>query len=220
MSNPNTQAKVKSTLTKGETVAAALSSLDAVCSAGAQCAEVQASPIATNALAVLQKAVTAGHAALSQPQQLAQALTAAIKALNIDVAAIRVATHTYEAAVESIAQGNAGVINRAGLQSRAQSVPQMPLGPVSVVHTKPGKSSAEAIVTWPRGPGATGYAIEVNFTPQSPTGPWTAITSGTGRRRIIKAPTPGAQFLVQVASLGAGGTQSAWSDPILAVAAF
>ncbi len=172
------------------------------------------------ALTALQKAVTAGHAALSQRQQLAMALTAAIKALNIDVAALRIATRTYEAAVESVAQGDANVINRAGLKSRAQSVPQTPLGPVSVVHSKPGKSSAEAIITWPEGPGATGYAIQVNFTPQSPTGPWTALTSGTGRRRTVKAPTPGAQFLVQVASLDAGGTQSAWSDPILAVAAF
>jgi hypothetical protein len=55
-----------------------------------------------------------------------------------------------------------------------------PLGKVSVLHRKPGKHSAESILSWPAAPGATGgYAIEVNYTPQNPQGPWTALTSGT-----------------------------------------
>ena len=47
---------------------------------------------------------------------------------------------------------------------------------------------------------------------------WTAIGSGTGRRWTITAPTPGAQFLVRVASLGPHGEQAAWSTAILATA--
>jgi hypothetical protein len=81
-----------------------------------------------------------------------------------------------------------------------------------------GKRSTEAILTWPAAPGATGYAIEVNFTPQAPNGTWVALTSGTGRRRIVKAPTPQAQFLARVASLGSGGTQADWSDPVMCTA--
>jgi hypothetical protein len=76
----------------------------------------------------------------------------------------------------------------------------------------------EAIVSWPAAPGATGYAIEVNFTPQAPNAVWTALTSGTGRRRVVKAPAPQAQLLVRVASLGSGGTQAEWSDPAMATA--
>ena len=54
----------------------------------------------------------------------------------------------------------------------------------------------------------------------STAGPWTALTSGTGRRRIVKAQAPGAQLLARVASLGSGGAQADWSDPILVTTAF
>jgi len=59
---------------------------------------------------------------------------------------------------------------------------------------------------------------EVNYTPQDPHSPWTALTPGRGRRRVVKAPQPGAPFLVCVAALGNGNKQSAWSHPILATA--
>jgi hypothetical protein len=91
---------------------------------------------------------------------------------------------------------------------------------VAVVHSKPWKHPMEAQLTWPRAPGATGYAIEVNYTPQNPTGPWTALISGTGRRRIVKATAPGAQLLARVAALGSDGAQSDWSDPILVTTSF
>jgi hypothetical protein len=110
------------------------------------------------------------------------------------------------------------VINKAGLLSRDQKTPAAALGKVTVVHTKPGKHPTEAILSWPAGPGATGYAIEVNFTPQNPTGTWVGLTSGSSRRRVVKGPTPGCQFLARVASLGSDGTQGDWYDAVLATA--
>jgi hypothetical protein len=66
--------------------------------------------------------------------------------------------------------------------------------------------------------GATGYAIELNFTPQNPGGPWFAVTPGSRRKRAVKGPGPGAQFLARIASLGGNGEQAEWSDPILVTA--
>ena len=63
---------------------------------------------------------------------------------------------------------------------------------------------------------ATGYAIEVNYTPADPTGPWTAPKPGAGRRRVVKTPVPASQLLVRVAALDSHGTQTDWSDAILA----
>ena len=83
---------------------------------------------------------------------------------------------------------------------------------------KPGKHPMEAIVSWPKAPGATGYAIEVNFTPQSAAATWTALNSGSGRRRVITGSAAGAHFMVRVAALASDGMQSAWSAPILATA--
>jgi hypothetical protein len=215
-SNPN-HATVRSTPIRGKTVAESLSTLDNVCSAGAQSADVQGSPIAKQALAALQTAVTTAHTGLTTRQQLATALIAAIKALHIDIGVVRTALVTYESVVNGVANGSAAVINKAGLLTRTpKPAVKTALGKVSVVHTKVGKHPAEGIISWPPGPGATnGYGIEVNYTPQTPAGPWVALTSGTGRRRVVKAPTPGAQILARVASLGAGGTQSDWSDPVL-----
>lgn len=219
MSNqkPN-HATVRHALLQGKTVPAGLSSLDNVCSAGAQSPEVQASPIAVQALGELQKAVTTAHASWTARQSLAQGLLAAIKALSLDYMAVKVALRTYEAAIGGLASGDANVINKAGLLSRDQKTLPATLGKVVGMRSKPGKRSTEAIITWPQGPGATGYALEANYAPQTPAGPWTPLTSASGRRRVVQSPTPGAQFLVRVASLGSGGTQSDWSDAILATA--
>jgi len=220
MSNP-TRAVVRHTPLRGKPKAQCLSDLITVCDTGAQCAEVQASPVASQALAVLKGAVTTAQGSLSKKQSADQAQRAAAKTLRIDFLSLDGAVRTYEVSVGAIAQGDAAIINKAGLLSRELHAPvPSPLGKVSVVHTKPGKHSAEAILTWPKGPGATGYAIELNYTPQNPAGTWTALTSGTGRRRVVKAPAPGAQMLARVASLGAGGTQSEWSDSVLVTTAF
>jgi hypothetical protein len=215
--NP-TRAAVQRSLLKGKTMAECLAALDNVCAAAAACSEVQASPIGVQAAAVLQKTVTAAHGDLTTKMALAQALLAAAKALNIDFVQIKGALGAYEAAVGVIADGNASVINKAGLPSRDLKAPPTALGKVAVVHSKVGTHPMEAILSWPKGPGATGYAIEVNFTPQSPDGTWVAQNPGSGRRRIVTGPTPGCQFLARVASLGSDGTQSDWSDAILATA--
>ena len=43
--------------------------------------------------------------------------------------------------------------------------------PVTEVHSAPGKLLGETIVTWTKGPGATSYAIEVNYNPHDPASP-------------------------------------------------
>jgi hypothetical protein len=215
MSNPM-HTVVRHTSLRGQPVAKCLSALVTVCDTGAQCVEVQASPVALAALGALKSAVTTAQASLSKKQDADQAQRAAAKVLHIDFLAVGGAVRTYEAAVGTIAVGDAGVINKAGLLAREPKAPvPSPLGKVSVVHWKPGKHSAEAILSWPKAPGATGYAIEVSYTPQNPTGAWTALTSGTGRRRVVKAAAAGGQMLVRIAALGSGGTQSEWSDPVL-----
>lgn len=219
MSNQKSnQATVRRGLLDGKKVPEGLSALDNVCSAGEQCPEVQSSPVATSALSALQDAVTTAHTSLTSKQSLAQSLMAATKTLEDDVGTVKAALGTYEAAVVAIAKGNAGVINKAGLASRNQKAPPAALEKVATVSSTPGKHLAEAIISWPPAPGATGYAIELNVTPQSPVGPWAALTPGSRRRRTVKGPGPAAQFLVRVASLGSGGEQSDWSDPILATA--
>ena len=125
---------------------------------------------------------------------------------------------TYEHAVEAIAHGDAAVITDAGLVSREAGGVSLALDRVAEVHSAPGKLLGETIVTWSKGPGATSYAIEVNYNPHDPASPWVALKSGTKRRRAIKTPAPGAQILVRVASLDGSGTQSDWSDSILATA--
>jgi hypothetical protein len=219
MSNPN-NATVQSAVARGTKEAEALKIWGVVCDAGAQCAEVQASPVATGALADLKTAV--GNAGGSLAVRISAGLTldAAIKTLRADYGLLGSAVRTYLAAVAGVAKGNAAIINKAGLKAHIRSTTPVPLDKVSVVHTQVGKHSMESILTWPPGPGATGYAIEVNVTPSNPAGPWTALTSGTGRRRIVKGPTPGCQILARVASLGTGGEQSDWSDPVLCTTAF
>jgi hypothetical protein len=220
MSNPTTpQSTVRRSLLARKTLVECMAALESTSAAGASCPEVQASPFAQQAHALLQKAVTTASGSFVTKQAAAQSLTVANKAFRADFKAARVALAGYETAVANIAGGSAAIINKAGIPARDQAKRKSgALSAVTVIHTKPGKRSTEAILTWPAAPGATGYAIEVNFTPQAPNATWVTLPSGTGRRRIVKAPAPGAQFLVRIASLGSGGTQSDWSAPVMATA--
>jgi hypothetical protein len=219
MSTPKAkQATVRRKLLTGRKVPDGLSTLVNVCAAGAQCPEVQSSPLASQALTILHQTVTKAQGSLATKQALAQALMAAIKALSLDFEDVKVALGTYQVAVGAIANGDASVINKAGLLSRGPKSPSAALGMVSDVTSKPGKNPREAIINWPAAPGATGYALQVNYTPQDPNGLWTTLTSGSRRTRVVKGPVPGCQFLVQIAALGSDGTQSDWSDAILATA--
>ena len=212
-------ATVRRSLLARKKLVECMAALDAVCAAAASCPEVQASPYATQAFTLLQKTVTTAHGSFGAKQSAAQSLTVANKAFRADFKAVRTALGGYETAVAAIAGGSAAVINKAGLASRDQvKTPAAPLGAVSAVHWKSGKKSMEAILNWPAAPGATGYAIEVCWTPQAATQTWVALTSGKGRRRIVKAPAPAAQFLARVAALGTGGAQSDWSAAVMVTA--
>jgi hypothetical protein len=219
MPGNTTRAAVRRTLIRGKKLPDCLTTLDAVCSTAAQSTDVQNSPVAKQALDDLQKAVAAAQTSLSNKLTIAQSLLAAIKTLGDDFAEVKVALASFETAVDTIAKGDATVINKAGLLSRVVAkAAAASLQRVSVVRTKPGKNPTEAIVTWPAAPGATGYAVEVNFTPQVAGSPWTAHGFGSGRRRVVKGAAPAAQFLVRVASVASDSTQADWSDPVLATA--
>ena len=218
MSNSTKPATVRRSLLARKSIASGLTTLVATCNSGAQCPEVQASPIASQALAALQKAVTTASTALATKEVAALAFAASTKALTDNFGTVRVALQTYETVVAGLAGGSAAIITHAGLMPRDQKAPPATLTAVAVVHAKPGKRSAEAIVSWPAAPGATGYALEVSFAPQAPNPIWTPLASGTGRRRIVKGPSAGAQFLVRVASLGSDGTQADWSPVAMATA--
>jgi hypothetical protein len=214
MTTTSTRATVRNTLLKSRKPTEVVATVGNVCSAGSGCTAVQNDPVSKQALGVLQTAYTTAQTSLGKRLAAAQALLAAIKELHSDIETVHVTLATYEAAVKVLAGGDPTIINQAGLLTRATKTTPAALGPVTVVHSKPGKHQGEAIISWPKGPGATGYAIEANFTPQTPAGPWTALNSGTGRRRVVKVPTvpitPGTQFLVRVASLGSDGSQSDW----------
>jgi len=212
------QATVRVLLSGGKRkrIPEALSALDNTCAAGQTCSAVQSSATVKPTLDALVQAVEAAHTSLSKKQALIQQLLAAIKTLTLDFQAVKLALRAYEAGVNVLANGDASLINQAGLLSRSRKIVPAILDKVLKVNTRPGKHPTEAIISWPRAPGATGYAIEVNYTPGDPTGPWTALRSGAGRRRVVKTPVPASQLLVRVAALDSHGTQTDWSDAILA----
>jgi hypothetical protein len=215
--NPTTLTVRHTPLSKDKVPEGAVT-LDKVCSAGTVCAAVQNDPLAKQALAALQTKTTALHASLSGKQQAAQALLAASKVMWIDLAAAGEALTNYEAAVRTVAAGDGSIINAAGLLSRPVRAPAQPLSIVTEVAGKKGKEPGQGIVSWPAAPGATSYALQVNFTPQTPASPYTMVSTGTKRSRVVKAPATGAQFLAQVAAVASDGTMAAWSDAILVTA--
>ena len=212
------RATVRRGLQVGKKPADFVSAVAAVAATGAQSPDVAGSTAGVASLGTLQKAVTTAQAGLSAKQAALLMFLAMIKAFKLDLVALQAALAGYQGVVNTIAAGNAAIINKAGLLSRDVKAPAAALGAVSDVSSKLGKAAMAAIVSWPAVQGATSYAIQVNYTPQTASSAWTAITSGSSRRRVLKAPTAGAQFLVQVAALSSDGTQSAWSASILATA--
>jgi hypothetical protein len=217
MSNPNaSRSKVQSIRLQGRAVSACLAQLDGIVSAGAACQEVQTSPVTQQAHADLGAAVALLQASVADRVALGLALRAAGTLLRIDLRAASAALVTYEVAVASLAHGNAAIITGAGLLADGPRAPAA-LGNVTAVESRPGKALGEAILRWPEVPGATGYAIEVCFTLET-AGPWTALSTGSARRRTVTAPAPGAQLLARVAAVASDGRQSDWSDPVLVTA--
>jgi hypothetical protein len=199
--------------------AESLLKLDAMCAAGAQCPEVQASPMAVLALESLQASLAVAHASFTAKQDQVTQDRAAAQALRVDFAAMDGAFRLYERAVDSIAKGDAAIIAEAGLLSRLLYTPRSALGEMTKVTGKPGTRLTEALLSWPAVKGATAYAVEVCFAPDNLDGPtWTALANSNRRTRLIKAPAPGAQILARVAPVRGDGTQSDWSAPILVTA--
>jgi hypothetical protein len=180
---------------------------------------VQNDPLAKQAIANLQTKVAALHVSLSNRELAAQAPLTAIKALRIGFDDVKEALVSYEKAVTTVADGDGSIINQAGLLSREVKTPPLPLATVVGVTGKRGKQPAQGIVKWPKAAGATSYAVEANFTPATPSGPWTVLSTGTKRSRVVTAPSAGAQLLVRVASVASDGTQGTWSDAVLVTAA-
>src|SRR5262245_59172055 len=123
MSNPN-HVTVRSTLPPGTTDVKCLSILDAVCETAAKCQEVQSSPFAKPAFDALKDALTSAHTSLDDKQKLILALITAAKHLHEDMGTLRVATRAFEATVAALAKGNAQLIAKTGLGSRAAKVAQ------------------------------------------------------------------------------------------------
>jgi hypothetical protein len=120
--------------------------------------------------------------------------------------------------VNGIAGGNPATITAGGLQARDVKTPAAALGVVKDLKGTPGKAPKEAVLSWPEVQGATLYAVQVNWTPEDPAAPFTALPTSSRRRRVVTAPAKGAQFKAQVAAIGSDGTQSAWCDAILVTA--
>jgi hypothetical protein len=216
VTNPN-RATVKHTPLTNAKVSKGVSTLNAIVGSGTQSADVQSSPIAKQALSNLQTASNTLAASVATKVSLGNAFAAAIRAMGVNVVAAATALRTYESAVNTMAEGNAAIITAAGLLARDESTPKSALGLVTGVHQKLGKLSTEAILMWPKVPGATGYAIQVNMTPATPAGPWTSVASGSSRKRVLNGPGPASQFLARVAAVASNGTQTDWSTPILVV---
>jgi hypothetical protein len=216
MSTPNST--VKRTPLNVHKAAASVTTLEAVISAGTSSAAVQADPLAKQALSTLQTALGLLNGNVTTKANSETGLTTARKALTTQFTAVEVAARAYESSVNVLAAGDAAIITAAGLLARDQKTPKSALGAIKDFRSTLGKAVKEAVLHWPAVKGATSYAIQVNWTPATPTGPWTAIPSGSSRRRLILAPTAGAQFLAQVAAISSDGTQSAWCDAILVTA--
>jgi hypothetical protein len=206
---------VRRTFLRSHRVADTLLALNNVCIAGAQCAEVQNAPTAKQAYNDLSASTSAALLTQASRSSFLSVLAAACKALPVNLDACAGALRIYESAVNRVSGGRATIIHKAGLPSRDQKIPPSALGVVTDVTQKLGKDPSTAIVNWPKVPRATGYAIQVNPTPGNPAGPWTALGSGSSRRRIVTGPAPESQIMVQIAALRGDGTQSAWSAPVL-----
>ncbi len=197
----------------------ALTTLTATCASGATCAQVTGSPIANAALTNLGAAVTTSAQSVGAATQAKKDAQTAAKKAQKDFQQVRIAFSTYETAVSGVAGGDAAVIHAAGLDSRPEAPSATPeLTKLEKVMVQPWKLATEARLRWPEMPGAAMYAVQVNFTPATPAGPFASLGTTTRLTKVVKAPTAGAQFLVQVAAVTSDGTVGEWSDAVLATA--
>jgi hypothetical protein len=212
------RAVVRHTRLARRAMAPAIEKLDALCTAGAQCPEVQASPVALLALQDLQAGVGTTHVLVAALQNAILEDRAATKAVGGAFARVEADLRVYERIIDDLAGGDAAILAGAGLLSRDEHTPRSALGDVTELVGKPGTRPAVAILSWPAAKGARGYAVEVCFTPDSPDGPWTALAHGRRLTHVVTAPAPRAPFLARVAAVDRNGNRSAWSPEILVTA--
>lgn len=216
--NPVTSVVKRGTL-KGKKVPEALAAVTNTCSAGAQCPEVQADLIAQAAHAELQAKVAVAGTALTTKLQLEQELKTAEKTLSKAFRQVKTSLVTYESSVNALSAGDAAVINKAGLEARAEAkAPSAPVEKVLKVTSSPGQVPGQARIQWPATPGADHFEIQVNLTPQDPAGTWTSLGTCARRTKLVTAASHEGQLLVRIAAIASDGTRADWSDAILATA--
>jgi hypothetical protein len=212
-------AVLRPTPVQGMPVPDILACVAKICEAGAACPEIQGSQAAKASLGRLRRALATAVASQSRKVTLAGSLANATKALKIDYGLAGASLRTYENMVDTLAGGEAAVINEAGLVSTEdQPVTLAVPRKVTGLRGKPGEHARETMLSWDSARGATGYAIQVNVRPDDPAA-WSAPAAGNRRAyRVVKGPQPGAKLLVRVAALGRDGAVAEWSDPVLVTA--
>jgi hypothetical protein len=198
-------------------IPACIAAIGTTCTTGATSAAVTASPTCSAALTSLKGYVATAGTSLTTYNNARKALTTAASALRKDYQITRTAYGTYMTCVDELAGGDASVITAAGCSARVDStLTAAVLGTPADFRFKPWKTSATAKLQWSGVPGAANYVVELNPTPQTPTGPWSSAGNASPRvTKVVTAATPGAQMLARVAAVRPDGTQGEWSDPLL-----
>jgi hypothetical protein len=210
------KASVKRAAVNRTKVADRVNLIEGMCSTAASCKEVAASPTAAAALADLKARVGTAKTSLALLATARNAARAQSKSARKDLAALDKAAGTYMNAVDDVADGDPAVITRAGCVAREGQARVSSAARPEKIAAEPGPEARQAVVSWPRAAGAGAYKLRVNFTPADPSR-WELLPEGTSRQRTIVAPVPGAQFLVEIAAIGAENV-SDWSDPVMATA--
>jgi len=203
----------------GKKVADALAVINTTCNAGSACPEVQADPIASAALNELKVKLGDATTCVTTKKKIDQDRKTAGQNVSNSFKEVKISLGMYETAVVVVAGGDASVINKAGLEARPEApAATPPVQQVPKVTSTLGKAAQQAVLRWPQPPGADHYEVEVNFTPQNPTGPYTSLGTCSRRHKLVTAPAAGAQFLARICAIASDGTRAPWSASILATA--
>jgi hypothetical protein len=205
----------RSTLDKKRTPEC-LAALETTCATGANCAAVTGSPTGNAALVALEGYVAKANTSLTTYNNARKAMTMAATALRKDFQTARTGYGTYMTCVDEIAGGDPSIVAAAGCTGRVENPPGAALAQVTKFRSKAWTTSASAKLQWAGVPSAANYVVELNPTPQTPTGPWNSTGNASPRlTRVVTSATPGGQMLARVAAVHADGTQGEWCDPIL-----
>ena len=139
----------------------ALALVDTICTRGAACPQVQASPVARQALGRLRQALERAQAAQGRKSTLVASLATASSALTVDYSVAGTALRAYERMAGNISGGDPAVLAEAGLGSGDDLPETLPIPrKVTGLHGRPGERAKEARLAWDPARGAEGYAIQ------------------------------------------------------------